>query len=54
VVSDDGIGIPEDLDFRNTESLGLQLVTSLVEGQLQGKTELNRAKGTEFRIRFIA
>jgi len=54
VVSDDGIGIPEDLDFRNTESLGLQLVTSLAESQLQGKTELNRAKGTEFRIRFIA
>ena len=52
VVSDDGIGIPEDLDFRNTESLGLQLVTSLAESQLQGKTELNRAKGTEFRIKF--
>ena len=52
VVSDDGVGIPEHLDFRNTESLGLQLVTSLAEGQLQGKIELNRAKGAEFRIRF--
>ena len=54
LVSDDGVGIPEDLDFRNTESLGLQLVTGLSEDQLQGKIELNRAKGTEFRIRFIA
>ncbi len=52
VVSDDGVGIPEDLDFRNTESLGLQLVSGLAEDQLQGKIKLNRAKGTEFRIRF--
>lgn len=52
MVSDDGIGIPEDLDFRNTESLGLQLVTGLAEDQLQGKIELNRAEGTEFRIKF--
>ncbi len=51
-VNDNGIGIPEGLDFRNTESLGLQLVTTLSEDQLQGKIELNRAKGTEFRIRF--
>ena len=51
-VSDDGIGIPEDLDFRNTESLGLQLVTTLVENQLQGEIKLNRAEGTEFQIKF--
>jgi len=51
IVSDDGVGIPEELDFRNTASLGLQLVVALVE-QLQGEIELNRAKGTEFRIKF--
>jgi len=50
-VSDNGIGIPEDLDFRNTGSLGLQLVTALVK-QLDGEIELNRTEGTEFRIKF--
>jgi two-component sensor histidine kinase len=51
-VSDDGIGFPEDMDFRNTKSLGLQLVTTLAENQLQGKIELDRNKGTTFRITF--
>jgi len=52
-VSDNGIGFPEGLDFRNTPSLGLQLVTMLVE-QLQGSIELRRDGGTEFRITFRA
>ena len=51
-VKDNGIGISHDLDFRNTKSLGLQLVSTLAESQLQGKIELNRAEGTEFIIRF--
>jgi two-component sensor histidine kinase len=50
-ISDNGIGIPEDLDIENLDSLGLQLVTSLVD-QLDGELELNRDKGTEFIIRF--
>jgi two-component sensor histidine kinase len=50
-IGDDGIGFPEDLDFRNTESLGLNLVVNLVN-QLDGTIELNRDKGTEFVIRF--
>ncbi|MEW6601020.1 MAG: PAS domain S-box protein [Nitrospirota bacterium] len=52
IVSDNGIGIPDDIDFRNTESLGLRLVTILAENQLRGTIELNRTAGTEFRIRF--
>lgn len=52
-VSDDGIGLPEDMDFRDSGSLGLHLVTMLVEDQLHGQIELNRAKGTEFRISFV-
>jgi two-component sensor histidine kinase len=51
-ISDDGIGIPKDLDIRNTESLGLQLVTSLAESQLHGEISLNREIGTEFQINF--
>jgi len=50
-VSDNGIGFPKDLDFRNTESLGLQLVTVLVN-QIGGTIELNRDSGTEFKITF--
>lgn len=52
IISDNGIGIPEDLDFRNTQSLGLHLVTILVENQLHGEINLDRSKGTEFRIKF--
>lgn len=52
IVSNDGVSFPKDLDFRNTESLGLRLVTNLAENQLHGRIELNRSKGTEFRIRF--
>jgi two-component sensor histidine kinase len=50
-ISDNGIGFPEDLDFQNTESLGLQLVCSLSK-QLHGDIELDRSNGTTFRITF--
>ena len=51
-VGDNGIGMPEDLDFRNTASMGLHLVNILSEDQLHGKIELDRTGGTTFRIRF--
>ena len=50
-IADNGIGFPEDLDFRNTDSLGLQLVNSLVE-QIEGHLELKTNNGTEFDISF--
>ncbi|MCQ3980717.1 MAG: histidine kinase, partial [Anaerolineae bacterium] len=50
-VSDDGIGFPADLDFQNTNSLGLQLVNTLV-GQLDGTIELQNGSGTTFKINF--
>jgi PAS domain S-box-containing protein len=50
-VSDDGTGFPEHLDFRNTKSLGMQLVISLVT-QLGGAIELQRGSGTAFTITF--
>ncbi|MDZ7412966.1 MAG: PAS domain S-box protein [candidate division KSB1 bacterium] len=53
-VSDDGIGFPKEIDFRNTESLGLQLVTTLTD-QLEGSIELkSEGQGTEFVITFPA
>jgi len=50
-VSDTGIGFPEEIDFRNTTTLGMQLVTSLVE-QLDGTITLDRSEGTRIRIEF--
>jgi PAS domain S-box-containing protein len=52
-VSDDGVGIPESLDLENPDTLGIQLVTSLVD-QLDGEFGLKRNNETEFTIRFIA
>jgi len=52
IVSDNGISMPEDIDFRNTESLGLHLVTILAKDQLRGEINLNRTGGTEFKIKF--
>ena len=52
-VSDNGIGIPEEFDFRTTESLGLDLVKVLAEHQLGGRIEMNGTGGTRFSIRFM-
>lgn len=51
IVRDGGCGFPADLDFRNTESLGLQLVCELTE-QLQGTIALERNGGTAFMFTF--
>ncbi len=51
MVSDDGVGFPKGLDFRNPKSLGLQLVNTLVD-QLEGAIELDRSGGTAFKITF--
>jgi PAS domain S-box-containing protein len=51
IFHDDGIGFPEHVDFKNTESLGMQLVNGLV-GQILGKITLTREKGTTFEIVF--
>jgi two-component sensor histidine kinase len=44
---DNGIGIPADLDWQNTQSLGLRLVNTLVD-QMNGTVELDRSAGTQF------
>lgn len=51
IVSDNGVGLPKDFDFRQTESLGLQLVNDLVE-QLDGSLQVQRKRGTAFKITF--
>ncbi len=52
VVSDNGIGLPKEVDFRSPDSLGLHLVTILAEDQLHGAIKLGRERGTIFHIRF--
>ncbi len=52
VVSDDGVGMPAEFDWRGARTLGLRLVRNLVERQLQGQLDLDRAHGTKWRIRF--
>jgi len=50
-VSDSGIGFPDDIDFKNTKSLGLKLVNSLVM-QLDGEIQLDTTNGTTFTVSF--
>jgi PAS domain S-box-containing protein len=51
LVADTGIGFPEDLDFRKTNSLGMRLVNTLTD-QVEGEIELNTTGGTCFTINF--
>lgn len=51
VIADDGVGMPEDFDYKNADSLGLQLVFTLVE-QINGKINLSTKGGTKFSIIF--
>jgi len=48
---DNGIGFPDDKDFYHSESLGLDLVSTLVE-QLEGKIAMKNNNGTEITISF--
>jgi two-component sensor histidine kinase len=50
-VEDNGVGFPEEADFRKTSSLGLLLVNVLTR-QVLGTIELSRGNGTKFSITF--
>ena len=50
-VADDGIGMPSESDPATAKTLGLHLVTTLVE-QLDGRLDVLHRDGTEFRITF--
>ena len=51
IVSDNGIGLPDNFDIENAESLGLQLVTTLVT-QVSGELKIDSSNGTRFTIVF--
>ncbi|MBB6250899.1 sensor histidine kinase [Nitrospirillum iridis] len=50
-VTDDGVGLPPDLDLAQTGTLGLQLVTLLAD-QLDAELDVHRAAPTRFVLRF--
>lgn len=50
-VADDGVGLPDDFNLEQTESLGLQLVSTLAE-QLSASMEINSENGTSFNLIF--
>jgi PAS domain S-box-containing protein len=51
VVKDNGVGFPKELDFKNSDSLGLRLVNSLTD-QIKGNIHLKVDNGTKFKIKF--
>ncbi|MBT7152570.1 MAG: response regulator [Deltaproteobacteria bacterium] len=51
-VMDNGIGMPVGLDWKNSSTLGLKLVRTLVENQLEGAIDMESNNGTKFIIKF--
>jgi len=51
ILSDDGIGLPPELDWTTSRSLGLRLVRALAQ-QLRGTLEIRSQGGTEVRLTF--
>ena len=52
IVMDNGIGMPDGFDWKNSTTLGLRLVRTLVENQLDGSIDTESKKGTRFTIKF--
>jgi PAS domain S-box-containing protein len=51
-VSDNGVGVPDDIDNRKSASLGLTLVDALVR-QVQGELKLYNDNGARFEMTFL-
>ena len=52
IMMDNGIGMPAGLDWKSSSTLGLKLVRTLVENQLDGSIEMESKDGTKFTIKF--
>jgi len=50
-VHDNGIGLPPDFVFENSETLGMQLIQALTS-QVDGELQISRSPGTTFEISF--
>ncbi len=51
-IKDDGVGIPKGFDWKTYSTLGLKLVRTLVETQLDGSIDMESKNGTKFTIKF--
>ena len=51
IVEDNGIGLPENFNIEKTDTLGLQLVYTLIE-QLDGEIKVSTKNGTKYLIKF--
>jgi two-component sensor histidine kinase len=51
IISDNGIGVSNDLNIEESETLGLQIVSALVS-QIDGEIEIDNSNGTKFTIIF--
>ena len=51
IIEDDGVGLPEGVDFGNPEGFGIVLVGALIE-QLEGSIKTERGNGTKVTIEF--
>ncbi len=51
LIEDTGIGLPKSINFEDPKSLGLLLISMLVE-QLEGTIEIDRDNGTTYKIIF--
>jgi len=52
LVQDNGIGIPEGIDFLNSTGFGLKLISMLTK-QIEGKAKIERKDGTSVYLEFI-
>lgn len=50
-ITDNGKGLPDEFENLNSDTLGLQLISTLVE-QLDGELNVERVKGTKYFIKF--
>lgn len=51
-VRDDGTGLPDGFDLQDTPNLGLEIVRTIVEDDLQGTLSLGKGRGTTVTVRF--
>ncbi len=50
-VADNGVGLPPGLDVQSSDTLGMQIIFSAVEHQLQGQVEFQAEAGLTCRVR---
>ncbi|HWQ66816.1 MAG TPA: PAS domain-containing protein [Methanospirillum sp.] len=51
-IHDNGVGMPENLDYLSSNSLGLKLIKTLVQHQLKGTYGITNDSGTTVAIKF--